>query len=297
MNGVPRFPPRPAYHEQRNQLERFTGRPDQINGRSRRVVVRHELDGFTVPVTINGRTENFLLDTGAFHSVMTDLEAKKLGLTVGAGGGLMTGSSGDSVRFHTAVAPELKVGGTTFHNVSFAVPEPVGMWRDAEGGIAGLPLLLGLGAVRWSADGSTELGTVNRAAAGTDPNLVFDHGRLLVKAEVLGAPVVMTLDTGANTTDLNENFATEFRSFVEQGKRTSQDITGAGGTRTFDAIEVPEVGFTIGSKRVFLRPAEISMQRIAGIGGDCCVGNAGQDLLAQASGLTIDLATMSLRLQ
>ena len=118
-----------------------------------------------------------------------------------------------------------------------------------------------------------------------------------MKSEVLGRPVLMTLDTGANTTDLNENFATQFRSLVEQGKRTSQEITGVGGTRTYDAIELPEVGFTIGSKNVYLRPAKITWQRITGIGGDCCVGNAGLDLLLKSSGLTIDLATMTVRLQ
>jgi hypothetical protein len=33
------------------------------------------------------------------------------------------------------------------------------------------------------------------------------------------------------------------------------------------------------------------------IGGDCCLGNAGRDLLLQASSLTIDLTRMTLRLQ
>jgi hypothetical protein len=75
------------------------------------------------------------------------------------------------------------------------------------------------------------------------------------------------------------------------------DITGAGGTQTFDGLELPEVAFTIGPKRVFLRPAKISLQRIATVGGECCVGNAGRDLLLQASSLTIDLTRMTLRLE
>jgi hypothetical protein len=102
--------------------------------------------------------------------------------------------------------------------------------------------------------------------------------------------VVLALDTGAGTTDLNENFATQFGSVAERGKRTTQDITGVGGTRTFDALELPEVAFTIGSKQVFLRPATITLQRVVQIGGECCVGNAGRDLLVQQSlSVTIDL--------
>jgi hypothetical protein len=127
--------------------------------------------------------------------------------------------------------------------------------------------------------------------------LAFDRG-LLLKAEALSQTVVLTLDTGAGTTNLNENFATQFRSVVDRGKRTTQDISGVGGTRTFDALELPEVAFTIGSKQVFLRPATITLQLVVQIGGECCVGNAGRDLLMQqASSVTIDLPTMTLRLQ
>ena len=119
-----------------------------------------------------------------------------------------------------------------------------------------------------------------------------------MKAEVLGEAVLMAaLDTGANTTDLNENFATKFKSVAGAAKRTTQDITGAGGTRTFDALELSEVALAIGPKRVFLRPAKITLQRVTAIGGECCVGNAGRDLLLQFPDLTIDLKTMTLRLQ
>jgi hypothetical protein len=155
------------------------------------MVVKHEPDAFTVPVTINGKTDDFLLDTGALHSVMTDREARNLGLTVGNEVRLMTGASGDSARFRTAIAKDVTVGATSFHDVSFAVMEPVGPWRDAEVGIVGLPLFLGLGAFRWSRDGSAELGQVKSTGAANETNLVLDRGHLLMKAEVLGEAVLM----------------------------------------------------------------------------------------------------------
>jgi predicted aspartyl protease len=291
------FPGSTKYRERRTSFDAFEGRPDQINGRTRSVTVKHDRDAFTVPVTINGNTDDFLVDTGALHSALTDREARKLGLAIGDEIRLLTGSSGDSARFRTAIAKNVTVGGTSFQNVSFAVIEPVGPWRDAEAGIVGLPLIIGLGAIRMSNDGTADLGRIRGAGAAMEPNLAFDRG-LLLKAEALSQPVVLALDTGAVTTDLNENFATQFHSLVDRGKRTTQDITGVGGTRTFDAIELPEVAFTIGSKEVFLRPATITLQRIVGIGGDCCVGNAGLDLLMQqSSSVTIDLTTMTLRLQ
>jgi predicted aspartyl protease len=291
------FPGSAKYRERRNSFEMFEGRPDQIDGKTRSVTVKHERDSFTIPVTINGKTDDFLLDTGALHSVMTDREARKLGLTVGDNIRSMTSASGLSTRFRTAIAPQVTVGATSFQNVSFAVMEPVGPMAEAEGGIVGLPLFVGLGAIRWSNDGTADLGTIRGTATASEPNLAFDRG-LLLRAEALGQAVVLALDTGAGTTDLNENFATQFGSVAERGKRTTQDITGVGGTRTFDALELPEVAFTIGSKQVFLRPATITLQRVVQIGGECCVGNAGRDLLLQqSSSVTIDLTMMTLRLQ
>jgi hypothetical protein len=53
-----------------------------------------------------------------------------------------------------------------------------------------------------------------------------------------------------------------------------------------------------GRNDAFLRPATITLQRVVQIGGECCVGNAGLDLLTrQSSSVTIDLTTMTLHLQ
>ena len=106
-----------------------------------------------------------------------------------------------------------------------------------------------------------------------------------MKVEALGQAVLMALDTGADTTDLNENFAAQFKSVIGGAKKTTQDITGVGGTRTFDALELPEVAFTIGPKRVFLRPATIS-RGIEGIEAfwdiNSTVESVAEDLLQQA---------------
>ena len=102
--------------------------------------------------------------------------------------------------------------------------------------------------------------------------------------------MVLALDTGASSTNLNENFATQFRSVVDRGKKTTQDISGVGGTRTFDALQLPEVAFTIGSKQVFLRPATITLQRVVQIGGSAASAmRAAIVLMQQASSVTIDL--------
>ncbi len=59
------FPNSSKFRDQRDTVERFSGRPDQIDEPPQRVIARHKRNAFTVPVTINDKTDDFLLDTGA----------------------------------------------------------------------------------------------------------------------------------------------------------------------------------------------------------------------------------------
>ena len=112
-----------------------------------------------------------------------------------------------------------------------------------------------------------------------------------------GTRVFGTIDTGANDTDLNDNFAKEFTALLQDGSRQTREITGLGGTTSVPSITVSEVPFQLGPTRVVLRPAHVTLQRTAAIGGTCCVGNIGRDVLAQTGEFALDLSTMVLRMQ
>jgi predicted aspartyl protease len=287
-----------ALVEEKDGVDKFRGRPDQVSEPRRASVFHHEADDFSVPVSINGYRDDFLFDTGAWQSIVTEAEAKKLGLAPGAETHVLTGASGQTATFRTAVAKEVIVGAMRFRDVSFGViAPPEGLPRDLEGGIVGMPILLALGRIRWSTDGAGEVAGATRSRSRT-PNLVFDRHRLLVAADVLGRRVLTTLDTGARSTDLNANFAAAFRDVVDRdGRKGTASITGAGGTRTFESVELPQVAFTIGRATVWLRPASVTLQRIGILGGECCVGNAGHDLLVQTRAFSIDFSTMTLQLE
>jgi hypothetical protein len=83
---------------------------------------------------------------------------------------------------------------------------------------------------------------------------------------VFGKAVLTALDTGANSTDLNANFADLFPDAVAAGKKGSSEIPSVGGTQAFASVELPELIFTIGSRPVPLRLAVITMQRNSGAG-------------------------------
>jgi clan AA aspartic protease (TIGR02281 family) len=292
---VAAFPESDAARQTQDAFDIFRDRPDQLNPPQRHVLLLHA-DEFAVPVTIDGKTNDFLFDTGAWHSVLTERMADKLGLTTSERTGLLTGASGMKLPFRTVIVKEVMIGDMTFRDVSFAVVTG-GPFADVEAGIVGMPILLVFGGLRWANNGMVELGIASLPMLPAERNLVFDRNHLLVQASTLGRNVLMTLDTGATTTDLNTNFASLFPDVVAHGKKGTQDITGVGGTASFDSIELPEVVFTFGPTNVGLRPAHVTLQRLAGIGGECCIGNAGHDLLTQRQTFAIDFGTMTLQLK
>jgi hypothetical protein len=82
------FPGSQAVREERSDIELFRGLPDQRNGPRRTSTLTHEAgDDFSVPVTVNGKTARYLLDTGAWASLITAGEARRLGLRVRTGVG------------------------------------------------------------------------------------------------------------------------------------------------------------------------------------------------------------------
>lgn len=287
------FPNRSEVQKEKADVEQFRGLPDQRNGERRPTTLAHDPgDDWSVPITINGKPAKYLLDTGAWISVMTESEARRLGLTIRPGSGSLSEASGKGVTVRTAVVRNVVIGAMRFQDVSFAI-----IPGKDEGGILGMPIILALGQVKWSNGGTWELAGRSEFGGATPRNVVFSANRLLLATSVGGKRVFGALDTGAVDTDLNENFSTQFPDVVRSGTKQSRDISGVGGTVTVPSITVPEVLFQVDATRVVLRPAHVTLQRTPALGGTCCIGNIGRDLLAQTGEFTLDLSRMVLRLR
>ena len=287
------FPYRREVQDEKADVEQLRGLPDQRNGPLRVSTLRHDAgDDWSVPVSIDGKPASYLLDSGAWISVISESEAKRLGLEIRAGSGTLSDPSGKGVTVRTAVAREVRLGAMTFQDVSFAV-----LSSDDRFAILGIPIWCAVRHVKWSSRGTWELGGRSGAVDRTSRNVVFSGNHLLLATSVSGRRVFSTLDTGAGDTDLNQNFSEQFPALVQSGTRETHEITGVGGTAVVTSITVSEVPFQIGPTRVVLRPAHVTLQRMAAIGGSCCIGNIGRDVLAQSGEFRIDLSTMVLRVQ
>jgi predicted aspartyl protease len=252
-------------------------------------------------VRINDTRADYLLDTGAWMSVMTEGEAKRTGLEIRASGGVLAESSGKGVSVRTAIAKDVVLGSRRFQNVSFAILPEVEPWRSmpvGRGGILGIPILLALDCVRWTRGGAWELGCGNAATTAQSPNMVFFENHLLLSVGMQGTRQFAAFDTGAETTDLNANYARQFAADIKRnGVKDTTSVAGAGGTADIASVTLPAVAVQIGGTPVTLRPAHVTMQDNDAMGGRCCVGNVGLDLLLQTGTLTMDFAKMTLQLR
>ena len=296
------FPGDDDVRKEKADIEQFRGLPDQINGSSARMTSTHG-DGsdFAAPLRINGTPANYLLDTGAWISVMTEAEAKRAHLTIRDSQGTLADSSGQGAKVRTAIVKELALGTRRFRDVSFAILPDVEPWRSmspGRGGILGIPILLALECMRWHRTGTWEFGCSGDAASAQPPNMVFFGNHLLLSAVVRGSRQFLALDTGAETTDLNVNFARTFADDVQRdGVKGTTSVAGVGGVTEVTSVTMPEVVFEIAGSPAPLRSANVSLQENPALGGRCCVGNIGLDVLVQKGTLTIDFANMTLRLR
>jgi hypothetical protein len=115
------FPNRREVQDEKADVEQFRGLPDQRNGPLRVSTMRHDPGDWSLPVSINGKPATYLLDSGAWISVMTESEATRLGLEIRAGSGTLGEPSGSGVRVRTAVAKDIRLGAMRFQDVSFAI--------------------------------------------------------------------------------------------------------------------------------------------------------------------------------
>jgi predicted aspartyl protease len=274
----------------------FEGLPDQVTGHPRHARLDHEPDEIFIPATINNRSVTYFFDTGGWLNSMSESEARRLGMRFegSSSNAKVTTSTGGQVALRMAVALDVSIGGIHYRNVSFAVfhdsQEPWSLLPEGRRGLLGISLIQGFQTLRWHPNGAMEIGFRPRAMDRSVVNLYFDDDSLVVESDTNGERVLTTVDTGAATTDLYENFA---KLISEQGTKEKHDIRGLSNALTFDAVTIPRLPFTLGGMDVALAPAHIMLKPI---GNQRCVGNFGMDLFKQGRSLLIDLRAMRLQL-
>jgi predicted aspartyl protease len=260
-----------------------------------RIQSEHSDGNLHIPISINGRLATYIVDTGANLSMMSESEARRLGLTVKSSSSSLTGIGGAQTEAAKVTdASDLMIGQTHIRNAAFVVlpdeEEPFVDLPEEQRGILGLPFLMALGSFRIDPNGTVTIAPHEKAEAANSASLAFVDLNPVTQVGFAGQTLTFTLDTGAISTTLNPAFAERFPATLKESTVKSHKLTGFGGSTEERSSIVPSLGFEFG-RPVSLIPATIFLSdgKIAQV---WAAGNLGFDLMQKALPLTIDFSHM-----
>jgi tetratricopeptide (TPR) repeat protein len=265
------------------------------------VHARHNgLGSWNVPLQVNGIAGEWIFDTGANFSTVTESEAARMGLAVRDSVTYVKGSTEKKNPLRLAVARELVLGSVHVNNVVLLVlPDQalrVGVPKHEIqiSGILGIPVIRFLGSVKVSAQGEVRIQGDHSRAPG-DPNMFLDGFDPLVEARHSNQRLQMFLDTGANSTNAYPSLRESLSKDETAELKETQDRTGgAGGTVTREAEVLPILRLSILGATVGIKKATFSLEQPSGDKGRRD-GVLGTDALA--SGFSLDFRAMRLQIE
>lgn len=262
---------------------------------------RNGIGSLNTELTVNGVQEEWLLDTGANFSVVSQSFAHRLRLKLLPGAAQTTsGITGIENPLQVALLPTLQMGGATLHNVVVLVLDDanlnVGMGKQAYqiDGIVGFPVFQAFGTITFLHRGGFEAGdTARRSEAGAQMYMMLLTP--VIECGVEGKNLPFTIDTGASETNLTARYYDRFRSEAGTWKKGTNKSFGAGGIVKRIIYLQPQLNLAIGDRTTAIHRVPILTSRM-GTYIDDMYGNLGQDAVANFESFTLDFSAMTFSL-
>lgn len=166
---------------------------------------RNRGGGWNVPVELNGTPAELDFDTGANFSMISESDAKRMGLSIMDSTSHLNGGSGGQPNVRVAVAHDLRIGAAHIHNVVFLVLADQALYvaplHTSIPAIMGIPVMRALGRIGIAGDGTLRMEQPHtRSIRG--PNLFFDGLQPVVEVTHQQHPLQLFLDTGGSSSAL-----------------------------------------------------------------------------------------------
>lgn len=294
---------KPATDGERSSIALLSQLPDMTVTARGKSTLHYEMRGasLSVPVSINEKQANFLLDSDANLSAISESEANRLGMSILEGAVKLVGVTGESTGgARMAVAKDFVIGNFHIKNVAFFLvrddQEPFVDFPAGKRGIIGMPVILALQTLLWRRDGNIEIGFASSSRDLSRANICFDNEDPVTQIEFQRHKLEFVMDTGGEDSELWPPFAKEFADLLNQvGKKDSTTLMGFEGSKDVDVITLPEVRFVLGGFNDVFRAARVFTKPTVAL-SNWYYGRAGMDLLNQTQSATIDFHALTLTL-
>jgi len=176
----------------------------------------------------------------------------------------------------------------------FELRDAIASLPAGQRGILGLPVLIALETIRWTREGSLEIGRPSGKPQGS--RICFDGTDPLTEMEMEGHRVDMVLDTGGDDSEFWLRFANDFPSLMDKGTSGSRQLTGFAGSSSFDALILPTLSFQVAGLQATLRDVPVLHKKSVPASA-FHHGRLSLDVLHQAREVTLDLKSLRLSLR
>jgi tetratricopeptide (TPR) repeat protein len=256
-------------------------------------------DELTIPVSVHGKALNWIVDTGANFSMISESEARMLGLSIGSEKAKVGDANGGSATVRTVVVDKLSIGEMEIRNVPFTVAldsqPPFNDLPPGKRAILGFTFLSALKAISWTSDGTFEIGFPSDPSENRQTNLWFDGLTPVIRVRYQNRDLDFAFDTGDGAgTQLWSRFSDDYATLLkEHGTKSTRKVTQMGGSQERDIVSLPELQLQVGGFDTVLKPAQVFSKPV---GNDSRYGLLGMDLLTQAHTVKVDFRSMTVEL-
>lgn len=253
-----------------------------------------------IPVTSGGQAGQFIFDTGAGLSSVSESYARQLGFRILPDTGIyVSGFTGIYNPVRIAIAPELRFGSIIIYNEPFLVfrNEALSFANGAYkiNGIIGFPVAKELG--RITITRNSLLIDAHKEDNSFAKNFFVEQLRPMVVLGYKGKLLPFNFDTGAASSDfLRPFYELDSNTLKAAGTYVDRESASAGGAHIRRILEIPNLKLQLGTQTVTIPMAGVDPTAYH-VSSQELYGNIGQDLLKQYNKVILDFGNNVLRLE
>ena len=254
---------------------------------------RNPFNLLMVPIKSKEISSDFIFDSGANLSTISEGFAKKLNLEILDTSIEVGGATTLSVQSKLAVMDSIFVGEILFENVVFLVlPDEQLSFPEVNffiNGIVGFPVIHQMTEIQMHKNGTiTVPKTPNDRKLN---NLFLDFLIPIVALHTETDTLLLNLDTGARNTELSQKYYDKNKEEIEElGTKITQNVGSAGGIVEKAVYELSNFNFVIGTKQVNLPSVTVTPEKLSFTENKD--GNLGQDVITQFDKMILNFKYM-----
>ena len=254
---------------------------------------RNPFNLLMIPIKSKEISSDFIFDSGANFSTLSEGFAKKLNLEI-IDAPIEVGSATTlNVQSKLAVMDSIFVGEILFENVVFLVlPDEQLSFPEINffiNGIIGFPVIHQMAEIQMHKNGTI---TVSKTPNDRKLNNLFlDFLIPIVALHTETDTLLLNLDTGARNTELSQKYYDKNKEEIEEfGTKITQNIGSAGGVVEKEVYELSNFNFAIGTKQVNLPTVTVTPEKLSFTANKD--GNLGQDVITQFDKMILNFKYM-----